>query len=129
MKAYTDVDQSKKLAEFLSIESADMYYEFDFDLNMNVKWSLYPNVIKENKHFELHSNDIPCWSLAVLLSIIPKHIKDYNVFRIDIGDNNFSVWYDEIGFGVNSDLPNITMKEPIDACVEMIIKLHEQNTL
>ena len=26
MKAYTDIEQSKKLAEILPVESADMYY-------------------------------------------------------------------------------------------------------
>jgi hypothetical protein len=28
MKSYTDIEQSKKLAEFLPIESADMYYKY-----------------------------------------------------------------------------------------------------
>ncbi len=39
MKAFTDVEQSKKLAEILPIESADMYF----------------------------NDNEPCWSLAALL--------------------------------------------------------------
>ena len=35
------------------------------------------------------------------------------------------MWYDKIGYGVNTELPDITMEEPIDVCVEMIQKLHE----
>ena len=31
MKSYTDLEQSKKLAEILPIESADMSYTWDFD--------------------------------------------------------------------------------------------------
>ena len=71
----------------------------------------------------------PCWSLDALLGVIPKHIKNYNVLRIDISDDDFAIWYDKIGFGVNSDLPNITMVSAVDACYEMILKLHELNLL
>lgn len=64
-----------------------------------------------------------------MLDVIPKHIKDYNVLRIDISENDFAIWYDEIGYGVNNDLPNITMESAVDACVSMIEKLHELNLL
>ena len=74
-------------------------------------------------------SDIPCWSLAALLDVIPKRIKDYNVLRIDISDNEFAIWYDEIGYGVNNDLPNITAESVIDACVEMILKLKEKDLI
>ena len=137
MKAFTDIEQSKKLAKILPIESADMHYN-----NVSIKGINYvdkhrPELMEYNKAIKVLSKYtvnplfevIPCWSFAALLNIIPKRIKDYNVFRIDIGDNNFSAWYDEIGFGVNSDLPNITMKEPVDACYEFILKLHKLNLL
>ena len=123
MKSYTDISQSKKLEEILPLKSADMWY-----------WE-WPTAPKYNnyEHPMFHKgNDIvnvPCWSLTALLDVLPKHIKDYNVLRIDIGEKDFSMWYDEIGFGVNSDLPDITMEEPIDACYEMILKLHELKML
>lgn len=122
MKSYTDIEQSKKLAEILPLESADMccfqnsngcinYYGFPF--------------LQGNKT----SNPTPCWSLAALLNIIPKRIKDFNVLRIDIAEKDFSIWYDEIGYGVNTELPDITMEFSVDACYEMILKLHELKML
>lgn len=127
MKSYTDLGQSKKLAEILPLESADMFYHY----NVGIK-SYYedaPKVIQVNNHFAFFHQDVPCWSLSALLNLIPKHIKDYNVLRIDINENNFAIWYDEIGYGVNRDLPDIIMESAIDACYEMILKLHEQNLL
>ena len=126
MKAHTDLNQSKKLAEILPLESADMCYIQD--LLANCKYGDYKPYIGDL--FPAYGQDkIRCWSLAALLSVIPKHIKDYNVLRIDISDNDFAIWYDEIGYGVNNDLPNITMESAVDACYEMINKLHEQKIL
>ena len=122
MKSYTDLEQSKKLAEFLPIESADMYWDYDFQ---GQEYKYYPMVMDD----QFDDVCIPCWSLAALFNIIPKRIEDYNVLRIDIGENEFAIWYDEIGYGVNGELPNIWMKEPVDACVEMILKLKEKNLL
>lgn len=126
IKSHTDLEQSKKLAEILPIESADMCYSNDgtaikIDANpYTVRYSMWKDCIVEI---------IPCWSLAALLGVIPKHIKDYNVLRIDIAEEDFAIWYDEVGFGVNNDLPDITKDNPVDACYEMIIKLHEQRLL
>ena len=123
MKSFTDIEQSKELAQILPIESADMWY-----------WE-WPTAPKYNnyEHPMFHKGDdivnIPCWSLAALLNIIPKKIKDFNVLRIDIDDESFSIWYDEIGYDVNTELPDIEIKEPIDACVKMILELKEKNLL
>ena len=118
MKSYTNLDQSKKLAETIPLESADMYYACG---------AVAPDVMIGSKQdYKCYT---PCWSLAALLKVIPKHIKNFNVLRIDIGDKDFAIWYDEIGYGVNTELPNITMECSIDACVEMIIKLKEKNLL
>ena len=121
MKAYTNIDQSKILAEILPIESADMYWYLATKGN--------PKAMFNEEYNEYGDFELPCWSLSALLEIIPKHIKEYNVLRIDIAEEDFSIWYDEIGFGVNSDLPDITMKSAIDACVDMIIKLKEMNLI
>ena len=123
MKSYTDLEQSKKLAEILPIESADMFWMLESK-------DYYELVAIPYNESGADKNDgYPCWSLAALLNVIPKHIKDYNVLRIDISENDFAIWYDEIGYGVNNDLPNITMESAVDACYEMIIKLHEENLL
>lgn len=128
MKSYTDLEQSKKLAEFLPIESADMYY-FTIIRDYPYSQGKIKTITKLMDGSFSNKYDIPCWSLAALLSIIPKRIKDFNVLRIDIYEKNFTIWYDGIGFGVNSDLLNITTESAIDACVEMILKLHELNLL
>ena len=124
MKSCTDLGQSKKLAEILPLESADMHWQYIEEDNGQLQWFCFPKDFSINQH-----NTISAWSLAAIFNVIPKKIKDFNVLRIDISDESFAIWYDEIGYGVNAELPDIEMKEPIDACVEMIIKLHEQKLL
>lgn len=147
IKSYTDLEQSKKLAKILPIESADMTWCYNNSIKgVNYTNQSFANLrpVKEvievldqtlsrwDKHWEL----IPCWSLSALFKVIPKHIKDIpnhiksvNVLRIDIDEKDFSIWYDEIGYGVNTVLPDITMEEPVDACVGVILELHELNLL
>ena len=128
MKSYTDIEQSKKLSELLSFESADMSYYIwkdDGHLVSLVPFVLDGTEVKEGGMFEY----IPCWSLAALLDIIPKYINMDNTLRIDVNENSFAIWYDEIGCGVNNDLPDITADNPIDACYQMIIRLNELNLL
>lgn len=124
IKSYTNLEQSKKLAEILPLESADMHseaIEIDGDMVFVVVFSL------GNKNKSNYGS--PIWSLAALLRVIPKHIKDYNVLRIDISDKDFTIWYDEIGYGVNNELPNITKESAVDACVQMIIELNKMNLI
>lgn len=137
MKAFTDIEQSKKLAEFLPLESADMHYNngscrgVDYTEQFSAELMPYQEALHLTKIYKTNFmfQVIPCWGLAALLNVIPKHIKEYNTLRIDIGEKDFSIWYDEIGFGVNTELPNITMENPVDACVAMILKLHKNNML
>jgi hypothetical protein len=126
------------LAEILPLESADMVllheepYETSDSKFDGLHQALCVPFNKYDKSWRQKYKNIsyfPCWSLAVLLIAIPKRIKGYNVLRIDISENEFAIWYDEIGYGVNNDLPDITMESAVDACVEMILKLHEQKLL
>lgn len=134
MKSYTDLEQSKKLAEILPLETADMHYNngccrgVDYTEPFSAELMPYQEALhlmkiyKTNFMFQV----IPCWSLTALLGVIPKHIKNYNVLRIDISDNDFAIWYDDISNGcVNETLPDITMESAVDACYEMIVKLKE----
>lgn len=122
MKGYTDLEQSKKLAEFLPLESADMYW-----------WATskryYIEAIDDGDFVE--NRDIRAWSLAALLDIIPYaiHKSDNEFYRLEIdkGYNDYAVWYNNNGFTVD-DL-DVTSDNFVDACVGMIIKLHEQNLL
>lgn len=62
MKSYTDVEQSKKLAEILPIESADMTYDWAV---IDKEYSTIPYCRKPI------DDELPCWSLAALLEQIP----------------------------------------------------------
>jgi len=111
MKSYTNISQSKKLAEFLPLESADNYYSWHDERYYVVnKDCPYPYSLKEK---------IPCWSLAALLEIIPKP---------DLVQNSEGAWL--VHSWVNAYPWSVGgCSNPVDACVAMIIKLHELNLL
>lgn len=129
MKAYTDIEQSRKLAEILPLESVDMYFHNRSDIPDN-----YSLPIEWKHNNPLLSQEIPCWSLAALLGVLPQSITQYienercqktfhlNLFR----SYNCCVSYDEIP-SVNDDnsLYCIGRDNWVDACYEMILKLHE----
>jgi hypothetical protein len=121
MKSFTDIEQSKVLCKILPIKSADMYWDYDVQ-----KHEDYPMIMDD----QFDNLCIPAWSLAALFEVLPKYIEGSNRLRIDINNVDFSIWYDDLrGYGVNNELPNIVSKEPVDACVSMIEKLHELNLL
>ena len=131
IKSYTDIEQSRKLAEILPIGSADMHYCLE-QRDVATGYEIGVTNFNHVKRFKGKCNIVdvqPAWSLAALLNIIPKHIKYYNVLRIDISEEEFAIRYDEIAYRVNNDLPDITKDNPVDACVAMIEKLHELNLL
>jgi hypothetical protein len=110
IKSYTDLEQSKQLAEILPLESADMWFANGIYL---IKTSEEPKDIK---------GVFPCWSLAALLSVIPQvyldSIKQYDkkLWRCCAyfaSDWHHSDWCDN----------------PVDACYEMILKMNELNSL
>lgn len=131
IKSYTDLEQSKKLAEILPPESADMWWLYVTAQGKRIAMMYEepdPHYLARMEGYGIKDAAVRCWSLAALLNIIPKHI-EYSTLRMDINEKDFSIWYDEFGYGVNTELPDITMEEPVDACVGMIIKLHELNLL
>ena len=64
MKSYTSLEQSRKLAEILPLESADMYYSPLGDDTH--PWVLECNLIEKDA--------VLCWSLQALLDEIPDEI-------------------------------------------------------
>lgn len=115
MKSYTDIEQSKKLAEILPIESADMYYTLiDQGLYLEVKQGIEPS-----------KDDIPCWSLAALLDVLP------NKLQIALAINDFQGDRKEkyAIVSVEHDKYDCFADNSVDACYEMIIKLHELKLL
>lgn len=115
MKSCTDLNQSKKLAEILPIESADMHYVM-IDTENEIYSAGLSNYMGILPSF-------PSWSLAALLELLdyPQLSKDKLGsgkvgWMISVYPNNCrydSRWYDN----------------PVDACVEMIIKIHELKIL
>lgn len=127
MKGYTDLSQSKKLAEILPLESADMCWQKIYDEN-----HLLSDYRIELLPFRLYSClGVPAWSLAALLDILyqVKEIKHQRV-TILVGGFAGQQWYVE--FVKVQDEKSVLLehsKELVDACYEMIIKLHEQKLL
>lgn len=115
IKAYTTIEQSRKLAEILPIESADMCY-IKHSSSDNPNWEFnedFPPMILSNVPInEITAETLPCWSLAVLLGVLP-----YPSLH-----KTFSGWRCDSYLGEPSD-------NPVDACYELILKLHELNLL
>ena len=111
IKAYTDLEQSRKLAEILSLETADVYYPTE---GTSPKFGVALSI----------SNNIPCWSLASLLSVLPKIGSEepmiQKLYYANTPTERYICQY---------SLTNITGEydNPVDACVEMIEKLNELN--
>ena len=122
MKSYTDLEQSKKLAEFLPLDSADMCYPRD------------AFAFHYDKEPVCHYTGIglshPCWSLTGLLEIVKKQgplpYKNGLVFPCIEIIPQCSVEYSN----ANGDVAYYCEADNlVDACYEMIVKLHEQKLL
>ena len=118
IKAYTDIEQSKRLSKILPLESADMCYSSDYQV------TLCP--------YQFASwIGVPCWSLAALLDIFPCS-KESPIVNLTRGGWNpsftkrwFATWEDE-----NKNVfYSCDGASPVDAVVELILKLHEQKLL
>ena len=126
IKSFTDLSQSKVLAEFLPLESADMCFNISQRHNMPPLMTPY---IKFNEFFNMETPNflIPCWSLGALIDVLPDTItsNDGIAFKLNIKKNIIEYSNPPLYLiykSVKSD--NI-----VDACYEMILKLHEQNIL
>lgn len=120
IRSYTTVEQSRKLAKILPIESADMWYSNEDSYKIAVgKW-------KDNEHDE---DDIPCWSLAALIRVLPDEITDdgdvYRNMFFHLKDK-YIIQYPRLTT-LWPCLLSVEADNPVDACVAMIEKLHELN--
>ena len=113
MKSYTDLEQSKKLADILPLESADMEW-----INGDGLGEPFPFVGRTND-----DEGLPCWSLSALLGVLPQSVRL-------VGTPKDSYWYCECVNGNNQWYAGFgSADNPIDACVAMIEKLHELREL
>ena len=124
IKGYTDIDQSKTLAEILPLESADMYYDRGGLPSLIDKYVTHES-IKNDKYHHL----IPCWSLAALFSVLPDEITDNgDVYRNMFFHlkGKYIIQYPRLTT-LWPALLSVEADNPIDACVDMIAKLKENN--
>lgn len=126
MKSYTDIEQSKKLAEILPIESADMYW---FNRHVDLTETKYEVFVidKSNKYIDFfksyavavdNNEIIPCWSLAALLGVIKPINENTYTIRGTL-DGGAIISFDEVTSVMYQE------KEIIDAVFEMVVWLKE----
>ena len=114
IRAYTTIEQSKKLAEILPLKSADMHYWLAWSGDVSEERRNTPEVGTPNKD-AIKTYWCPCWSLATLLAVLPSPLhlnKRENI-------NGIVYWYSD-----TDDYDN-----PVDACYELILKLHKLKML
>ena len=111
IKSYSDLQQSRKLAKILPIESADM--------------KILPFTEREYRIVPINDiavcgreDEICAWSLAALLSVIPN-------YKLS-SEHNHHTCTAETSFGKETVA---WFDNPVDACYEMIINLKEKNLL
>lgn len=110
IKNFTDLSQSKKLAEILATESADMHWQYIEEDNGQLQWFCFP------KDFSINENEsIPAWSLAALLELIPNWTMD-KTDKINLMCNPY-------------DHCEACYKNPIDAAFEMVCWLKENEKI
>ena len=130
IKSYTDISQSKKLADILPIESADMSWKLvsygdEAGSRHEPSLATYKTVSFFRDRIFPKDHTIPCWSLAALLDILPNIIGDcFKTINCLYG------WHCAYMNGNGEIIDNDTEADnPVDACVAMIEKLHELNLL
>ena len=116
MKSFTDIDQSKKLASILTLDSADMKFPYFGDGQYGTT-----AVFGEPLEFS-GGKDIPCWSLAALLEVIREKVG----YDLSVWDKGYSIdVYDLESGKVITEL----YSNPVDAVVETIYKLREKELI
>ena len=134
MKSYTDLGQSRKLAEILPLESADQTWvriaitganldvpeELQYRHNGDIPFQYYSGI------------GAPCWSLASLLEQIPYEVCDddgnSSYLQIDKEDDVYQLVYTD-PYGDFQSIETDRYEHFVDACYEMMLLLHEFNLL
>lgn len=117
MKIYTDVKQSKKLAEIVPTHTADMSHEYyHYDNGAKV----YMGSLGIAK-----SDDIPAWSLTTLVNLFPAY-KDDNMPTFNLTRGGWKPSFTRNWFASWGNW-NYNAEEPIDAVVGLILLLKENN--
>lgn len=133
MKSYTDIEQAKKLAEILPLESADAKYGYiaPYEYSDRMYDEGYDEIpypiafIKKdysNFFVEEYDGELPCWSLTALLNVLPNGT---DIIKEESNTENEKYM---CTVGVKNDIISTFANNPVDACVEMILKLKENKS-
>ena len=121
IKSFTDLEQSKKLAEILSLDSADMKWYFwksEIDAPKLPTFGYSKTAAESYKDTE--AVYLACWSLSALLKTLnfPSLTQNKeNEWEVCVFDHD------------NDDYIEKIASNPVDAAYKMIIKLKELNLL
>ena len=132
-KNCTSIEQSKKLVKILPLESADAKYGYiaPYEYSDRIYDEGYDGIpypmafIKKdysNFFVEEYDGELPCWSLAALLNVLPNGT---NVVKEEADTENERYM---CTVGINDDIISTFANNPVDVCVEMILKLKENKS-
>lgn len=129
MKSYTNLDQSRRLAEILPLESADGFYAANVIIT-----EPFITYLNGERNIPGYKGAIPCWSLAALLDILPSNKNVVTTvsrgsWQMEPIDYLPNVWWCEYEDDESFTEFSVSADNPVDACVAMIEKLHEQKLL
>lgn len=134
MKAYTDIEQSRKLAKILPLESADCFWDYD-DLQKYHRIDWFEDGYDKDSQLRLNKNNVCAWSLAALLDVLPFHLIVNNqryafsmVKGLDKNGETYAIKYTIFNTTIYFHLTDF-YNNPVDTCVEMIFKLNELKML
>ena len=121
IKNFTSVEQSKKLAEILPLESADMCYRAYREEGGILDYfaTLCPYLLASWV-------GIPCWSLTALLGVLPDELEDNHFLTLSKEGAEYCCCYEDIN---GNSFRHTFADNPVDACYEMIIRLNELKVL
>jgi len=140
IKSFTSLEQSKKLAEILPLESADMFIAdvinskeqiHSYAFHILTTWGCITFAeIKERE--SNHIKFIPCWTLSALLEQLPYEICDddgnSSYLQINKEDDLYQLVYEDPYRNFES-IETDRYEYFVDACYEMVLKLKENNLL
>ena len=121
IRSFTSLEQSRKLAEILPIESADMWWLYVTAQGKHIAMMYEepdPHYLARMESYGIKNAAIRCWSLAALLSVLPDYTLQTN------SDGTVFVVSDSKKPMISDAYDN-----PVDACVAMIERLHELKLL
>ena len=123
MKSYTDIEQSKKLAEILPLESADYHYITVAGKSFIYTYSLSSDDIKQ---YNKENRYVYCWSFAALFKYLSEIKPQVYTPILFPSKGKWILQFAEYGHG---NVCEMSCDNPVDACVDMVEKLHKLKML